>query len=434
MPFWYPLLLAIVALLYRLRVFLRSRHEPDYALEVIQRFGKLPPAKLKNPVWIHAVSVGETNAAQPIIQHLLNQGLPVLVTNTTRTGAARVKALFATYIQNQQLEQHFLPIDKASLMKDFIDIHQPRALLLIETEIWPNLLAILHQRKIPSMLMNARLSERSARGYARFNSLVKPMLEHLTRIAAQDQDTANRFIGLGASGSKVIVTGSLKFDLTAPEPSLALADKLMVDWHLMSRPVLFAASTHEPEEQEILMVFKNLLTNFPNALLIIAPRHPERFDRVAALIEEQGLTYARRSLEQSVSGTTSVFLADSMGEMWTWYRLAKMAFVGGSLSETGGHNPLEAASLGVPVVMGSHTFNFAQIVELLKNAGALVQVNDAEAVMQVWRDWLLSEAQYEDAASAALVVMRANRGALKRQLNLVDALLVNELLGHLPKL
>jgi 3-deoxy-D-manno-octulosonic-acid transferase len=428
MPFWYPLLLAIIAQLYRLRVFLRSRHEPDYALEVVQRFGKLPLATLNNPVWIHAVSVGETNAAQPIIQHLLNMGLPVLVTNTTRTGAARVKALFSHDIENYQLEQHFLPIDKASLMNDFIDIHQPRALLLIETEIWPNLLAILHQRKIPSMLMNARLSERSARGYGRFNSLVEPMLKHLTRIAAQDIDTANRFIGLGATESKVIVTGSLKFDLTAPEESLKLARHLALEWQLKNRPVLFAASTHEPEELEILKAFKDFHIEFPNVLLIIAPRHPPRFDRVAALIEEQGLTYARRSLKQSVSDTTAVFLADSMGEMWTWYRLAKVAFVGGSLSETGGHNPLEAASLGVPVVMGSHTFNFAQIVELLKDAGALVQVNDAETVMQVWRDWLLSESQFEDAASAALAVIQANQGALKRQLHLVD-----ELLGHLAK-
>ncbi|MBC7750497.1 MAG: lipid IV(A) 3-deoxy-D-manno-octulosonic acid transferase [Candidatus Saccharibacteria bacterium] len=423
MPFWYSLLLAIIAQLYRLRVFLRSRHEPDYQLEVAQRFGKLPAASLKNPIWIHAVSVGETNAAQPIIQHLLNMGLPVLVTNTTRTGSARVKTLFAKDIQNHQLEQHFLPIDTASLMSEFIDLHHPRALLLIETEIWPNLLAILHHHKIPSLLMNARLSERSAKGYARFTSLVKPMLEHLTRIAAQDQDTANRFIGLGAAESKVIVTGSLKFDLTAPDASLELAKKLKLDWQLEGRPVLFAASTHEPEEQEILTAFKALHAEFPRALLIIAPRHPERFDRVAALIEEQGLSYTRRSLNQAGNSTTSVFLADSMGEMWTWYALSKVAFVGGSLSETGGHNPLEAASLGVPVVMGSHTFNFAQIVELLKEAGALIQVNDANAVMQVWRDWLLSEAQCEDAASAALAVMKANQGALKRQLNLVDDLL-----------
>ncbi len=430
MPIWYPLLLAIIAQLYRLRVFLRSRHEPDYQLEVAQRFGKLPPAKLQNPVWIHAVSVGETNAAQPIIQHLLNMGLPVLVTNTTRTGAARVRTLFVKDIQNNQLEQHFLPIDTARLMNEFIDIHQPRMVLLIETEIWPNLLAILHQRKIPSMLMNARLSERSAKGYAKFSSLTKPMLEHLTRIAAQDQDTANRFIGLGASGSKVTVTGSLKFDLTAPEANLDLAQKLKKDWQLEGRPVLFAASTHEPEELEILTAFKAFHAEFPRALLIIAPRHPERFDRVAALIEEQGLRYARRSADQSVNGTTFVFLADSMGEMWTWYALSKMALVGGSLAETGGHNPLEAASLGVPVVMGAHTFNFAQIVELLKTAGALVQVNDANAVMQVWRDWLLSESQYGDASHAALAVMRANQGALKRQLDLVDDLLKSVCTKH----
>ncbi|HEY4712817.1 MAG TPA: glycosyltransferase, partial [Aquirhabdus sp.] len=205
--------------------------------------------------------------------------------------------------------------------------------------------------------------------------------------------------------------------------SLELATKLKFDWQLEGRPVLFAASTHEPEEQEILKAFKALHVEFPRTLLIIAPRHPERFDRVAACIEEQGLSYTRRSLDQSANSTTSVFLADSMGEMWTWYALSKMAFVGGSLSETGGHNPLEAASLGVPMVMGSHTFNFAQIVELLKEAGALIQVNNADAVMQVWRDWLLSAAQCEDAASAALAVMKANQGALKRQLNLVDNLL-----------
>jgi 3-deoxy-D-manno-octulosonic-acid transferase len=432
LPFWYSLLLAIIAPLYRLRVFLRSRHEPDYALEVSQRFGPLPVATLKTPVWVHAVSVGETNAAQPVIQHLLNMGLPVLVTNTTRTGAARVKALFVKEIQHYQLEQHFLPIDTKNLMREFIDIHRPRALLLIETEIWPNLLEILHRRHIPSMLINARLSARSAKGYARFARLVQPMLQHLTHIVAQDRDTANRFIELGAAAHKVVVTGSLKFDLTAPPLSLALAQTLRRDWQLENRPVLFAASTHEPEEQEILTAFKSLNIDFPDALLIIAPRHPERFDRVAALIEAQGLSYSRRSLDQAGNSSTSVFLADSMGEMWTWYALSRMAFVGGSLSKTGGHNPLEAASLGVPIVVGPHTFNFTQIVGLLKDAGALVQANNAEAVIQVWRDWLMSEAQCTDAASAAHAVMQANQGALKRQLNMVDTLLAKTLLAKKP--
>ncbi|WP_410210964.1 lipid IV(A) 3-deoxy-D-manno-octulosonic acid transferase [Aquirhabdus sp.] len=423
MPFWYTLLLAIITPLYRLRVFLRSRHEADYQPEIQQRFGPLQPATLKNPVWIHAVSVGETNAAQPIIEYLLGLGLPVLVTNTTRTGAARVRTLFASPIAKQQLEQHFLPVDTAQLMRDFVEIHQPRALLMIETEIWPNLLAVLEQRHIPSILINARLSERSAKGYGRFPSLVTPMLKRLTLIAAQDQDTALRFIALGADADHVVVTGSLKFDLSAPESALGLAQEIKTAWHLEGRPVIFAASTHEPEEKLVLEQFKILHAEFPNALLIIAPRHPERFDRAADLIAEQGFQYARRSRAESVDAQTSVFLADSMGEMWTWYSLAQIAFVGGSFSETGGHNPLEAASLGVPVVMGPHTFNFAQIVDQFKQAGALIQIERPEDLAPIWREWLLHENLRLDAAHAASHVMSANRGALQRQLNLVDGLL-----------
>ncbi len=425
MPFWYTLLLAIITPLYRLRVFLRSRHEADYQSEIQQRFGPLPSATLKNPVWIHAVSVGETNAAQPIIEHLLGLGLPVLVTNTTRTGTARVRALFASSIAAHQLEQHFLSVDTAQLMHDFVEIHQPRALLMIETEIWPNLLAVLDQRHIPSLLINARLSARSAKGYGRFPSLVTPMLKRITQIAAQDQDTAARFIALGAPADRVVVTGSLKFDLSAPESALELAQEIKAAWHLDGRPVLFAASTHEPEEKLVLEQFKILYAEFPNALLIIAPRHPERFDRAADLIAEQGFKSARRSRVESVDAETSVFLADSMGEMWTWYSLAQIAFVGGSFSETGGHNPLEAASLGVPVVMGPHTFNFAQIVEQFKAAGALIQVERAEDLAPVWREWLLNENLRLEAAHAASQVMNTNRGALQRQLNLVDGLLTS---------
>ena len=428
-PVWYTLLLAIIGILYRLRVYLRSRAEVDYRLEVSQRFGALPApqiaAQFKQPVWVHAVSVGETNAARPIIQHLLTQGYAVLVTNTTRTGAARVRELFADAIATQQLEQHFLPLDTKALMTSFIRLHQPRALLMIETEIWPNLLALTAQQKIPSILINARLSARSAKGYGRFPSLVTPMLQHISLIAAQDQDTAGRFIALGSPADRVVVTGSLKFDLTAPASALALAAQLQAEWPLAGRRILVAASTHEPEEAQLLAQFKQLHAAHPETLLILVPRHPQRFERAADLIKEQGFALVRRSLGQAIAADTAVYLADSMGELWTWFRLADAAFVGGSLSENGGHNPLEPASLGVPVVMGSHTFNFAQIVDQLKAAGALVQVADAAGVAQVWQGWLTDEASRQRASAAAVQVMAANQGALQRQLELVDKIIAS---------
>ncbi len=419
-PFWYRALLALILPLYRLRVFLRSRHESDYQREVWQRFGPLPAPIVRRPVWVHAVSVGETNAAEPIIRHLLDKGLPVLVTNTTRTGAARVRTLFSEAMARRQLAQHFLPVDTVHLMHDMVSLYQPCAMLMIETEIWPNLLSELHHRGIPSLLMNARLSARSAKGYGKFPGLMTPMMQHLAMIAAQDQATAERFIGLGADPDKVVVTGSLKFDLNPPEHLLQLADELKAEWHLDDRPVIVAVSTHEPEEAELLVQFKRLRESAPNALLILVPRHPERFERVAGLIREQGFVWSRRSELGSVLPDTAVFLADSMGEAWAWYALAKVAFVGGSLSETGGHNPLEPARLGVPVVMGPHTFNFAKIVEQLIEAGALVQVADADAVEHVWLNLLTDEGAHATASEAAQQVMQANQGALQRQLDLLD--------------
>jgi 3-deoxy-D-manno-octulosonic-acid transferase len=428
-PFWYTLLLALIAPLYRLRVYLRSREEPDYHLEVSQRFGPLPAphiaAHFGPPVWVHAVSVGETNAARPLILHLLELGLSVLVTNTTRTGAARVQALFAESIADQQLEQHFLPLDSKALMTAFIALHRPRALLMIETEIWPNLLALTAAQQIPSMLINARLSERSARGYARFAGLTQPMLRHISLIAAQDQDTAQRFIDLGSPVDQVVVTGSLKFDLTAPPAALTLAHELQAKWPLAGRRIIVAASTHEPEEAQLLTQFKILHTAHPEYLLILVPRHPQRFERVAELIKEHDFQLVRRSLAQAIAADTAVYFADSMGELWTWFSLSDAAFIGGSLSENGGHNPLEPASLGVPVVMGPHTFNFAQIVALLKGAGALVQVDDVAGVAQVWTNWLSDETSRKAASDAALRVMAANQGALQRQLDLVDKLIAS---------
>lgn len=421
-PFWYQLLLKLIVPLYRLRVAQRSKQEPDYQAEVTQRFVVAEQVKNNNVVWVHAVSVGETNAAQPLITHFLQQGLPVLVTNTTRTGQARVRELFAEQYP-QLFESVFLPVDTMPLVQRFLDQYQPRLLCLIETEMWPNLLAACAERGIPTSLMNARLSARSAKGYAKFARLTKPMVQQLTLIAAQDQDTANRFIGLGADARHVVVTGSVKFDLHPPQHLLDQAAELKQQWAFADRPVLIAASTHEPEELQVLQQFKQLLVSFPQAILILVPRHPQRFERVAGLIEEQGFSLVRRSQQQIVQADTQVYLADSMGELLMWFALSDIAFVGGSLSETGGHNPLEPARLGVPVIMGPHTFNFKQIVNTLCDAGAMEQVENAEGLLAVWQQWLRHPEQRLQAGQKALKVMQANEGALQRQLDLLDRLI-----------
>lgn len=425
-PFWYQFLLALVLPLYRLRVWQRSRLQPDYQDEVIERFAvrsvaKNQLAKPQQVIWIHAVSVGETNAAQPVIEHFLQLGQPVLVTNTTRTGQARAKTLFA---QNypELFDAVFMPVDTVGLIQQFLQYYQPRLFILIETELWPNALAQTYAAGIPSILLNARLSERSAKGYGKVGRLTRPMLEQLSCIAAQDQATAQRFIVLGADAKKVVVTGSIKFDIQPPEFLLKQAEQLKQQWQLAQRPVLVAASTHEPEEAQILAQFPKILDHYPDAVLILVPRHPERFDRVAELIEKQGFQVFRRSQQQNIEADTPVYLADSMGELWLWYALASMAFVGGSLSPTGGHNPLEPVRLGIPVVMGPHTFNFSVIVEQLMQAHALTQVDNAEALAQVWLNWLQQPEQAKQAGLAGLQVMQANQGALDRQLALIQHL------------
>jgi 3-deoxy-D-manno-octulosonic-acid transferase len=411
----YHILLAMIVPLYRLRVWLRSRHQPDYAQEVAQRFGGFAPARRQGAVWIHAVSVGETNAAQPVIQFFLDQGRAVLVTNTTRTGQARVRQLFA-----EQVESVFLPVDTLGLMTQFFDHYQPRVIGLIETELWPNLLFIAHQRNIPTILINARLSEKSAKGYAKFAALTRPMLQQLSQIAAQDQATADRFMALGAPAHRVVVTGSLKFDLQPPAAALQLAEQLRQTWPLTGRIIVVAASTHEPEENQILNIFKALHERYPQTCLIIVPRHPERFDRVAELVLEKGWTLARRSAGQAIDADTAVYLADSMGELWTWYALAQMAFVGGSLAATGGHNPLEPARLGVPIVMGSQTFNFAQIVQALVAQGGLVQVQEVSGVYATFAEWCEHPSLAKQVGQCGLAMLQANQGALARQLALIQ--------------
>lgn len=415
----YNFLLHLLLPFVYLRLLWRGRTTPTYAQNIEQRFGghkKLP----QGGIVIHAVSLGETLASQPLVNALLTQypNLPLIITNTTATGAERARALWG-----DKVHQCYLPYDYSWAMRRFLEHSRPKLIIVMETELWPNLIDQAKQLTIPVVLANGRLSAKSATGYGKIPSLVTPMLQALTVLAAQDQDTAQRFQDLGASENSIQVTGSLKFDLTIPDDLTLRADELKQQWQLHTRPIWVAASTHEGEDEIVLTAFKQIQQQFNNALLILVPRHPERFDKVADLIAKQGLSIARRSQQQAITPEVSVFLGDSMGELLLWFALADVAFVGGSLVNVGGHNPLEPAALAVPIVTGKTMFNFKQITDILLQAGALQQGQDAVELAKIVCEWLANPEQKQKDGQAGLAVVNANKGALKKHLAIVEGVL-----------
>lgn len=415
----YNLLLHLLLPFVYLRLLWRGRTVPTYKQNIEQRFGghkNLP----QHGIMIHAVSLGETLAAQPLVNALLKNypHFPVIITNTTATGAERARALWG-----DKVTQCYLPYDYSWAMDKFLAHSQPRLIIVMETELWPNLLALAQRKKIPVLLANARLSAKSAEGYSKIQGLMTPMLQALSVLAAQDQDTAQRFLDLGAPATTVQVTGSLKFDLTLPDNLAERALELKQQWQLDGRPIWVAASTHDGEDEIVLAAFKHIQQQFNNALLMLVPRHPERFDQVAELITKQGFSMARRSQQQAVTPDVEVFLADSMGELLLWLAVADVAFVGGSLVNVGGHNPLEPAALAVPIVTGQTMFNFKQITEILLQAGALKQAANSQELAGVVCDWLNNPEQKQQAGQAALQVVNANKGALAKHLAIVEGLL-----------
>jgi len=404
-----------------LRLWRRVSAVPEYRRHIGQRFGFVPEQS-NAPLWIHAVSVGETVAVAPLVELLLQRhpDLPLLITHMTPTGAARAQALFG-----DRVAHCYCPYDLPDAMGRFMARVRPRGLLIVETELWPNMLAACKKNQVPVLLANARLSGRSAQGYARFAGLTRLMLNALTQVAAQHQADARRLVALGLSAEGVSVTGSIKFDLDIPQDLPDKARLLRENWG-QTRPVIVAGSTHEGEEQSLLEAVQRLRGVSPNLLLILVPRHPERFDAVAALIEKADLCFSRRSLEQRVTDDTTVYLADTMGELMLFYQAADLVFVGGSLIPRGGHNPLEPAALGKPVLMGPHCFNFQSITDTLAGAGGLVPVADAEALLKQLQYWLEQPEQAACVGQAGAAYVADNRGALERLYGLVLQTLITD--------
>ncbi|RVT48168.1 3-deoxy-D-manno-octulosonic acid transferase [Rheinheimera sediminis] len=372
---FYSVLLLLATPLVLLYLLLRSRKDPAYRQRFAERFAlTLPAASAKDGIVLHTVSVGEFNAAKPLIKQLLVQypQLPLTITCTTPTASAAIAKLVAEQRElGRKLEHCYLPFDYPVLMRRWLSFMQPQLLLILETELWPNLIANCKALSIPTLVVNARLSARSAKGYRRFSFFTRPMLQNISQILTQDKASARRFLALGAK--HVQVAGNLKFELDVSKSSIQLAHSLKP--LLQGRAVWVAGSTHVGEDELLIQAYQQLKVVFPQLLLVLVPRHPERFDAVAELLQQQQLNFVRRSVNGLPDVSTQVWLGDSMGELLSWYQLADFVFIGGSLIERGGHNPLEAMAFGKAVLSGPYVFNFQLVFQLLQQQQAYVQVS-----------------------------------------------------------
>lgn len=415
----YTALLCLALPCMLLRLLWRSLKTPAYRGRWKERLGLFEPPGGADTLWIHAVSVGEVQAALPLVRLLQQRhpDQPIVITTTTPTGSQRVKELFGA-----ELFHVYAPYDLPWIVERFLDRARPRLMVLMETEIWPNMLAICRRRGIPSLLANARLSGRSARGYARLGAFTRQTFETIGLIAAQAPADAERFAALGAPPDRIEVTGSIKFDIRLPRILNEQAEAVRRLWG-HDRPVWVAASTHEGEDEQVLDAHACIRRRLPACLLVLVPRHPERFDRVAALCLKRGFNLVRRSSQADCGPETSVFLGDSMGELPVFLAGADVAFVGGSLVQHGGHNMLEPAALGVPVVFGPHNFNFAAISELLLQEHAAVRVENAGELAAVVEGWLEDASERSRVGENGRRVVEQNRGALEKLAGLIDRML-----------
>ncbi len=420
-PFWYNAALTLLKPIYQSRIRKRAEHPEQLQQELLERFGPFQPAKNLHAIWFHVVSVGETNAAQPLIEYYLKAGHPVLVTNTTKTGQARAKSLFLKAPYLDLFQAVYLPADQVHLIREFYQKYQPKLLALVETELWPNLIDQAQHFQVPCLLINARLSEKSAKGYAKVKGLTRGMLQGLQQLLAQDLATQQRFVALGMPEARTQVLGNLKFDITAPEHFVQQAAQLQQEWQLAQRKIVVLASTHAPEEQQLLTALKPYFEQHPELLCIVAPRHPERFDEVAQLGQRLQLNMQRRSLGEGIQANTQLYLADSMGEMWLWYAMSQACYVGGSLNEPGGgHNILEPLALNVATVLGKNYFNFQSMVDEFVAAEAVYVVDDAAQAVKTLTQLLFEPALRAQLNQNAQVIMYKNRGALREHIQVMD--------------
>ena len=408
--------LCVAALLPVAAIYLRwrARKQPEYLQHWRERFGLFShlPHQTKAPlIWLHAVSVGETRAAQPLIS-ALRERFPkhqILITHMTPTGRATSLELFGASV-----ERCYLPYDTPWAMEQFLRHFSPQFGIVMETELWPNMVISCAQQKIPLMLVNARLSAKSQAGYAKLPTLARAALQGLRAIAAQSADDANRLISLGAN--EVEVVGNIKFDIEPPQNQIALGKQLREQ--IGARQVLLAASTREGEELLLLDAWKGNLS-VKRLLLIVVPRHPQRFNEVAEMILAKGLRMQRRSENPIIDAQTEVLLGDSMGEMFAWHTVADVAFIGGSLLNFGSQNLIEACAVGTPVLLGPSTYNFSEAASAAQACGAAMAVSDADDLVKKAFELLADADARAQMSAAGLAFAQHHRGATTRTMEII---------------
>ncbi len=419
MRFLYNLLTYLLLIPFACYWVVRGLGNRTYFERLGQRFGFGFP-KIDRCIWVHAVSVGEVQAAAPLIRALQERysDRSLLITTVTPTGAARVRRLFGDTVQHC-----FIPFEFPNAVRSFYRNVNPQAALIMETEIWPNLYRGCGIRGIPLILVSARISPRSVPGYRKLLPLIRETLSHGIIIAAQSQVDADRFLVLGANPVRTCVMGNIKFDVEA-DPAVLQEGKNLRAELFGDRPVWIAASTHEGEEEIVLDVHRDLLARHPDLVLVLVPRHPERFSPVRDLIEKRGFSLVART-ENRPAGDAAVFLCDTMGEVPLFYAASDVAFVAGSLVPIGGHNLLEPAVLGAPIVAGPHNFNAQDIVDLFVDRGACRVVAGPEELVETVSELLSDRERAASLGRAGQQLLEENRGALKRLLVLLEPLLVD---------
>lgn len=413
----YTLLLYLIQPFVWLKLLWRSRKAPAYRQRWLERYGFCKNKIKPNGILVHAVSVGETIAAIPLIKALQQKypQLPITVTTMTPTGSERVKSLLKDSVSHV-----YLPYDLPGAIKRFLKTTKPKIVIIMETELWPNLISQCYKQKIPLIIANARLSERSAARYGKLGKAVKQIFSKISMVAAQNQHDGERFVSLGLPTDHLAITGSIKFDINLSNEQRQKINQLKQQWQL-NRPVLIAASTHSGEDEIILTAFKKLLLKHANLLLILVPRHPERFKTVEKLISDSGFNYLKRSANQIPTEQTQIVLGDTMGELLELYAMADIAFVGGSLVKQGGHNPLEPALHHIAIITGEYFFNFQVICEqLIEAQGMIVCTNSADDLYSTIDRLLNDNSRRVQLGENAYLVLKQNQGALSRLLVVIN--------------
>jgi 3-deoxy-D-manno-octulosonic-acid transferase len=395
------------------------RRKPGYTKNRLSRYGFTQNQdNQKNGILIHCASVGEVVAIQNLVEQLLDidTNQRITITTNTTTGADRVKLLFA-----DRVEHAYLPYDFPLFLKIFLKKKRPTKVLINEMELWPNLCHQCWCSNIPIFIINGRMSEKSTKTYQKFPSLFHPMFEKVTAICVQNQRDYQNYLTLGVSRDKLTLTNNIKFDLTISDHDIALSHTIKTNVALEERLLIVAGSTHEPEEQILLEAYLALVTVYPDLLLVLVPRHPQRFEKVRQILKKQGIETVLMSESKPCQSETQVLLCDQMGKLRSIYALADISFVGGSLADRGGHNALEPAALGVPILMGESTYNNPAICQALAQSGALLTVTNAQQIESACKKWLDNPEQKKHAGSAGKQVLIHNSGAIQKTLDVLTA-------------